>query len=124
MEQKAKTGALRALNNSIAYMRKKIDPDMPATSMEVLMIIARNPDIAMVEILRRLEDVSMSAVSRHVSMLTSWTWNKRQGPGLVEWREDPYERRRKLCKLTPQGEKFVAELLEVFNSPKQPTDAA
>lgn len=103
---------LGRVQRAVAKIRT-LDPDMPAATLEVLLIIARNPDISMTEILNRMEDTSMSAVSRHVSMLTQWRWNRKAGMGLVEWREDPYERRRKLCRLTRQGEKFVAELAEV-----------
>jgi DNA-binding MarR family transcriptional regulator len=123
MEQRAKIGVLRALQNSVRYARAKLGPEIPATTLEVLLIIARNPDISMSEIHSRMDDVSISAISRHVSMLTQWTWDKKQGPGLVDWKEDPYERRRKLCKLTPQGDRFLTEWVEVFNV-KAKDDAA
>jgi DNA-binding MarR family transcriptional regulator len=49
-------------------------------------------------------------VSRNVSLLSKWSWSRKEGLNFVEALEDPMERRRKLVKLTNRGKKLYATI--------------
>jgi DNA-binding MarR family transcriptional regulator len=50
--------------------------------------------------------MAQSSVSRNVSILAKWKWNRSEGLNFVETREDPMERRRKLVSLTNRGKRL------------------
>jgi DNA-binding MarR family transcriptional regulator len=56
-------------------------------------------------------NLAQSSVSRNISILSQWKWSRKKGLDLVETREDPMERRRKLVKLTPKGKKLFNQFI-------------
>ena len=56
-------------------------------------------------------NMAQSSVSRNVSLLSKWSWSRKEGLNFVEALEDPMERRRKLVKLTNRGKKLYATIV-------------
>ena len=55
-------------------------------------------------------NMAQSSVSRNVSLLSKWSWSRKEGLNFVEALEDPMERRRKLVKLTNRGKRLYATI--------------
>ncbi len=83
---------------------RRIDPELPTQIALILLLIARKPGISLKE-LTQLSGLSKAAVSRNVALLS-----KEHGRGLVTYFEDPMDRRNKVAKLTPDGERFIRAL--------------
>ena len=99
--------ALNPLTRGILFLEefRKIDPEMQMHSALMLLLIARKPGINLKEIVQET-GLGKSAVSRNVANLS-----KEFGKGLITYTEDPLDRRNKVIKLTPQGERTVRSLL-------------
>jgi DNA-binding MarR family transcriptional regulator len=54
--------------------------------------------------------IAQSSASRNIAALSRWHSFGKDGHNLVEAREDPRERRRKIVSLTPRGHHLVATL--------------
>jgi DNA-binding MarR family transcriptional regulator len=54
--------------------------------------------------------IAQSSASRNIAALSRWHSFGKDGHDLVEAREDPRERRRKIVSLTPRGRHLVATL--------------
>lgn len=99
--------------NELLDLFRTIDPDIQANHIQVFLVVAAHggaEGISMQEIEKRV-DQSQSAVSRNVAMFTDWTRLRTPGPGLVQRTEDLMNRRQKLVRLTPLGERFAAKVL-------------
>ena len=59
----------------------------------------------MTEIAEKLV-MAQSSVSRNVSLLSKWSWQRKEGLNFLTAEEDPMERRRKLVRLTNRGRKL------------------
>jgi DNA-binding MarR family transcriptional regulator len=57
-------------------------------------------------------DFQAATITRNVSNLSEWTYQKEKGLGLVKMDYDPMDQRRKLVTLTGKGRTFVATLKE------------
>jgi len=77
----------------------------------VLFDIASHPDTSVGEISKRC-GLGGSVTSRAVAALSGWSWTKKDGMGLIEKHEDIYESRRRLVRLSQQGSKLMASLME------------
>ena len=104
----------------VARMRKmfrvvheELGKDFPSQYLAVVFDVAGNPDTSVGGISKRL-GMTSSSVSRAVSALSTWSWTKKQGHGLLEKAEDAYESRRKLVRLNQHGSRFVTLLREAF----------
>ena len=83
---------------------RKIDPELPMQIALVFIMIADKPGISQKELVAR-SGMGRSSVSRHCAYLS-----KEYGKGLVTIQEDPVDRRSKVCKLTPAGERTIQSL--------------
>jgi DNA-binding MarR family transcriptional regulator len=86
-----------------------LDAEFPTQIASILLHIARKPGINFKE-LQTLTGLGKSSVSRNVALLSKeyGKWH------LVTMYEDPEDRRNKVAKLTPQGERFVAQLSSIM----------
>jgi len=88
---------------------RALDPDMPIQYALSFLTLARNEGLSMGEMAQRL-GIAQSSASRNVAALSKWHSFGKAGHDLVEAREDPRERRRKLIRLTPAGRQLVDRL--------------
>jgi len=90
---------------------RKIGNEIQAQTMQTFLFIAmcENREIAMSSLAQRL-GMSQASVSRNISYFMKTNRLHQAGPGFLETREDPKERRRKLVKLTNKGHMFYEEL--------------
>ncbi|GGX91321.1 hypothetical protein GCM10007160_18530 [Litchfieldella qijiaojingensis] len=95
---------------------RQIYPDMQTQTAVFFVTIAMNPGITMKELMERTGTVQ-STCSRNVSLLSEWLKHNKPGYGLVQAMEDPVERRRKIVKLTPKGERLAAQLDYLVSQP-------
>jgi len=103
------------LRDALSHLKKLTGNDFPMQQLLVLLDIAANPDTSSGEVAKRLDMTSTSA-SRAVAALSSFSWTKKSGYGLVSKTEDLMEGRRKNLKLTPEGENIVASMYFPFSS--------
>jgi len=86
---------------------REVDAEMQIQSAAVLLRVAAN------EVPMKMKDIasdlgiSQASVSRNIGYLGGVNRHHEKGHNLVEAYEDPNERRRKLCKLTPKGKRFI-----------------
>lgn len=90
---------------------REIDPEIPIQTAAMLLVVAMTPGVTMKELGERL-GISQASCSRNVAALSKVHRLDKPGYDLVYAVEDPAERRRKIVRLTPQGEQFMAQLLE------------
>ncbi|HWK44092.1 MAG TPA: MarR family transcriptional regulator [Stellaceae bacterium] len=101
---------------------RALDPDMPIQYALSFLTLARNEGLSMGELAQRL-GIAQSSASRNVAALSKWHSFGKAGHDLVEAREDPRERRRKLIRLTPAGRQLVASLSAIVaGKPSVPAD--
>ena len=84
---------------------RTLDPDLPIQYALSFLTLAQNEGLSMGELAQRLA-IAQSSASRNIAALSDWHSFGKPGLGLVEAREDPRERRRKLVSLTPKGHAF------------------
>lgn len=89
---------------------REFDPDMPVQRALVLLCVGRT-GVAGMEELSREVNLTLSAISRNVAALGQYGFGKSPGLELVETREDPANRKRKLVMLTGKGKKMLALLV-------------
>jgi len=92
---------------------RKLDEGMSLQAMAIFQHISIHGASNSVE-LQQGTGLSQSAVSRHCMALTSINRFKKPGYGLVEESFDPYERRRKIYRLTSKGEQFARKLTSIL----------
>jgi len=82
--------------------------DLSVSNVLALLVIARNPETPVVRVQEAL-GLSQPAVSRNISKLGNGRPDK-PGMHLIEQYEDPYDRRSKIARLTPQGREVIKAL--------------
>ncbi len=82
--------------------------DVSVSNVITLLVIAQNPETPVVRVQEAL-GLSQAACSRNLSRLSSGRPDK-PGLRLIEQYEDPYDRRNKIARLTPQGREVVKAL--------------
>ena len=88
-------------------------PELQAQTMCVFLHIAKeHPERLPMAELAGLVGISQASCSRNVALLSSWTRYRTKGPGLIDAKEDPMERRSKLVSLTSRGSKLYNEITE------------
>lgn len=90
---------------------RELDPDLPIQYAVSFLTIARADDggISVGELAKRL-GIAQSSASRNIAALSAWHSFGKPGLDLVESREDPRERRRKIVTLTPKGAALALRL--------------
>jgi len=91
---------------------RKFDADIQSQTIAVFLYVGINEGEEGVPMTTIAKDLNMaqSSVSRNVSLLSKWSWSRKEGLNFVEALEDPMERRRKLVKLTNRGNKLYATI--------------
>lgn len=97
---------------------RMIDPEMPMQIALILLLIARSGEDGInMKDLALFTGLGKSSVSRNVAWLVQGKDPKaKSGPGLVEYFEDPDDRRNKVCRLTAAGERFVSTLVGLIEA--------
>lgn len=107
----AEVDQLHALDNALRFARSHLSPDVTAQRLLILICVYFNQGLSQRELLTKLESTSITALSRNLADLSSWTTRKKEGPGLIELRPDPMNLRVKRVYLTSAGQAFVKRLL-------------
>lgn len=94
---------------SVLEAFRELDPDMPIQYALSFLTLARHPGLSIRELSERL-GIAQSSASRNVAALSAWHSFRKPGHGLVEAKEDPRERRRKIVSLTPKGKALMRRL--------------
>lgn len=93
---------------------RSLYPDAPILSFQVFLMIATHQGISSPELIRQL-NVSQSSISRHLMILSTWTWqDKRPGLDLIETVEDAMDRRTKISILTAKGRALACSLIRIL----------
>jgi DNA-binding MarR family transcriptional regulator len=102
---------LRRLWSQVETFRE-LDPEMSSQTIATLLLVALNPGIRVLALGPKL-GLERSAASRNVERLASITTKTGvRGWGLIEYRDDPEDRRAKCLYLTTKGEKFLQSVLQ------------
>lgn len=102
--------ALEALGRALCLVRARVAPDITAQRLSIFLAVAAHEGLSQRELLQRLEGTSITALSRNLADLSSFTSRKQTGPGLVELRTDPMNLRVKRVHLTGRGRRLLREL--------------
>lgn len=106
-----KTSTLAMIDKVGAAWSELTDyPDCPVHFLRIFATVASRGQCSMQD-LEKATDRPGPSISRAISAL-GMGHPDRPGYGFVEAFEDPYERRRKLVRLTAKGEKVAAALVE------------
>jgi DNA-binding MarR family transcriptional regulator len=106
---------LRALDKSLRFARSELTADVTAQRLLILLCVYFNQGMSQRELLTKLQSTSITALSRNLADLSSWTTRKSEGPGLIELRSDPMNLRVKRVYLTKKGERFVRRWVSITN---------
>ena len=92
---------------------RELDPDIQFSVAQVFLMVAEAGDegVSLTDIADR-GNLGLSSVSRHIAALGKINRRHEEGFGLVQTHEDPMERRRRLCSLTPRGKAFLSQLVK------------
>jgi DNA-binding MarR family transcriptional regulator len=93
---------------------RRLDPDMPIQYALSFLTIAEHEGLSMGDLAQRLA-IAQSSASRNIAALSKWHSFGKKGHDLVEAREDPRERRRKIVTLTKSGRRLVTMLRALVN---------
>lgn len=104
--------ALKRLVSCISEIRR-LHPEIQSQTIHLLLEVAIQPDITMSELIRKT-NLSQASCSHNVSLLSNRDRDNKPGLGLVESREDPAERRRRIVKLTQKGQELMASLADLI----------
>lgn len=107
---------LRALCVALRVSREKIDPELPSQHLHLLVYVALNPGLPLVELGSRL-NLSRSATSRIVHYFSERLGEETPGPGLVmSQNAGPGRGREKHVRLTTKGQEFMQTLFDRINT--------
>lgn len=92
---------------------RELDPDIQFSVAQVFLMVAEAGDegVSLTDIADR-GNLGLSSVSRHIAALGKINRRHEEGFGLIQTHEDPMERRRRLCSLTPRGKAFLHQLVK------------
>ncbi len=97
------------LEAGLRVAREKIDPELPTQHLHLFLHAVLNTGSTIKE-LETLTGISRAAASRIVDYLSFRQYRDKPGPGLLAAEEDPFERRRKIVRVTPKGERFLQDV--------------
>ncbi len=92
---------------------RRLDSDMPIQYALSFLTIARHEGLSMGDLAQRL-DIAQSSASRNIAALSRWHSFGKPGHDLIEAREDPRERRRKIVSLTQRGRALIDNLRAII----------
>jgi DNA-binding MarR family transcriptional regulator len=95
---------------------RELDPEMPSQTISAFLTIALNPGFTVREVEHAL-GLSVSASSRNVAILSPRSvvrGREQPGLGLVEYRLDPEDARRKEIHLTKDGRRKLEAILAIM----------
>lgn len=104
---------LKRLLSVISEFRQ-LKHDIQAETVEVFCLIAENPGITAKEI-QIHTGLSQSSVSRHLALLSDNSWNGAGGLDLVDYIEDPADRRTKRNFLKHRGRTFALKITSLID---------
>jgi len=107
---------LYALDQALRFARSHLTADVTAQRLLILLCVFFNQGLSQRELLTKLDSTSITALSRNLADLSSWTTRKTEGPGLIELRNDPMNLRIKRVYLTRKGERFVRKWVQAAAS--------
>lgn len=84
-------------------------PDLPVQHITAFLLVAQRGEMPMADLEKGM-GLAQSSISRAVAKLGKGYSPREPGFGLIEAEEDPYERRRKIIRLTPRGRELVKEI--------------
>ena len=113
MAHQPETTAIASLDRALRYARAKLSPDITAQRLLILIAVYFNEGLSQRELLQHLETTSITALSRNLADLSELTTKKLPGPGLLELRIDPLNLRIKRVFLTPRGQAFMQNWLDI-----------
>ena len=97
---------LEDMDAALRFARRALGPDVTVQRLLILLNVYLHEGLSQSELLGRLEDTSVTALSRNLADLSAHTSRKTPGPGLLELRTDPANLRRKHVYLTAAGKQF------------------
>lgn len=107
-----KADAKRALDVMQKWHSVMATLDIPAQALTVFYFLAAQKEEEVPQQhLGEALGMSEASVSRNLALLSGGRSASLPGPGLIQGREDPAYRRRKLVSLTPKGRAFLAQLV-------------
>lgn len=98
---------LQELEKALRFARSSISPDITAQRLLILIGVFFHEGLSQRELLNFLDSTSITALSRNIADLSSFTTKKLPGPGLLELRVDPLNLRVKRVFLTAKGRRFM-----------------
>ena len=101
--------ALETIDRALRYVRARLNADVTAQRLLILICVSRNQGLSQRELLSMLDSTSIPALSRNLADLSALTTQKRIGPNLIELRTDPMNLRIKRVFLTTKGKRFVRQ---------------
>lgn len=109
--------SLAQFRNGIAYLRRTLNSDLPCQQVEILLVVALQPNITLTALGEEL-NMPQGTVSRNVKALAAYfdANKKLKGYDVVSTRPDVVDRNRLSCYLTSKGRKVIEELRKVLNS--------
>jgi len=98
---------MQDLERALRFARKNISPDVTAQRLLILIGVYFHEGLSQRKLLKYLDSTSITALSRNIADLSSFTTRKLPGPGLIELRVDPLNLRVKRVFLTAKGRRFM-----------------
>ena len=110
-DQRPPTAGLNSLISVLKKLRE-VNPQFTLTNALTFLVIARDESakVSQSELCREFRVVD-ATVSRMVRALTPEGERGKPGLGLVELEQDPNDKRRKIIRLTPEGERLRNSIL-------------
>tara|TARA_R100000808_G_C2140593_1_gene148418 strand:- start:177 stop:521 length:345 start_codon:yes stop_codon:yes gene_type:complete len=94
-----------------------LNKEMPIQTLCVFLLVANNVRkgkvTTMSDVARQL-DFQNATITRNVSNLSDWTYQKKAGLNLIKTEYDPMDQRVKTLTLTKKGESFAKTLQEIL----------
>lgn len=107
MPDRKESKELQELEKALRFARSNLSPDITAQRLLILIGVYFHEGLSQRELLNFLDSTSITALSRNIADLSSFTTKKLPGPGLLELRMDPLNLRVKRVFLTAKGRRFM-----------------
>lgn len=89
---------------------RELNPKMALQAMTTFLYVAQNDGTGTMKELAELMDVSQGSATRNVQIFLKKNRHGEAGFDMLDYREDPEHRSRKLLFLTPKGKDFARKL--------------
>lgn len=91
----------------------EISNGMTNRTIEAFLHVAYHEEIYQSD-LTELLDIHQASVSRHVALLSGWNRHREEGLGLIDYRQDPSDRRKQIIFLTDKGKRLKRRIEELL----------